>query len=114
MCVLPDVGHQCVPVEFRLGVVGRGRWIQRVISLCTNTDTQERKVKECQRGKTKVERGRQQTHLLLCDPGIHGRDPASREAALKVPPLVCLDRTHLRRRGTEECVVTDMRRWMKC
>lgn len=39
-CALPDVGHQRVPVEFRLGVVGRGRWIQRVISLCTNTDTQ--------------------------------------------------------------------------
>lgn len=40
MCVLPDVGHQRVPVEFRLGVVGRGRWIQRVISLCTDTETQ--------------------------------------------------------------------------
>lgn len=40
MCVLPDVGHQRVPVEFRLGVVGRGRWIQRIISLCTNTETQ--------------------------------------------------------------------------
>lgn len=40
MCVLPDVGHQRVPVEFRLGVVGRGRRIQRVIFLCTNTDTQ--------------------------------------------------------------------------
>ena len=43
MCVLPDVGHQRVPVEFRLGVVGRGRWIQRIISLCTNTETQRRR-----------------------------------------------------------------------
>lgn len=35
--VLPDIRHQGVPVEFRLGVVGRWRWIQGVIIVCRYT-----------------------------------------------------------------------------
>lgn len=41
--VLLDIGHQSVPVEFRLGGVGRGRWVQRVILLWTQTWTQTQK-----------------------------------------------------------------------
>lgn len=39
--VLPDIRHRGVPVEFRLGVVGRWRWIQWVIIVWRYTKTKK-------------------------------------------------------------------------